>query len=473
MGDPATVGHTLNRLGNWHANVEQPLDGQRYHQEALAIFQELGDRPGIAETVDLLGMTSYTSGNLIEGRAYYERAVALFRELDDRQGLASSLTSLAELSGINSFTDTAVSAAMPVDERVHTFEAALKVAREIGWRSQEAYTLLQLASFLGPVGAYARALEAARAGLAIAEEIEHRQWMTFAHCMLGILHRDLLALLPARQHLERAMELTWMMNSPFWVYNVTELLAATSVLLNDYARAESILNTALALDAPTQTMGQCRVWCARAELTLARGDAPQALHIVDRLIASTPNVSEERIVPRLWKLRGEALAMLHRVADAESVLRAALDGAAAQKVRPLVWRIHVILGRLLADQARHDDAGQEFAAARAIIEDLAAGIDDEALRDTFLQNATARLPRPQPLSPLRAAKRAYGGLTAREREVAAHIAQGLTNRQIAGLMVVSDRTVETHVSSILAKLDFSSRAQIAAWAAEKGLRQVE
>jgi DNA-binding CsgD family transcriptional regulator len=220
-------------------------------------------------------------------------------------------------------------------------------------------------------------------------------------------------------------------------------------------------------------MGQRRVWSARAELTLARGDAPQALHIVDRLIASTPNVSEERIVPRLWKLRGEALAMLHRVADAESVLRAALDGAATQELRPLVWRIHVILGRLLADQARHDDAGQEFVAARAFIEDLAAGIDDEALRDTFLQNATARLPRPQPLSPLRAAKRAYGGLTAREREVAAHIAQGLTNRQIAGLMVVSDRTVETHVSSILAKLDFSSRAQIAAWAAEKGLRQVE
>jgi tetratricopeptide (TPR) repeat protein len=349
MGDPATLGHTLNRLGNWHANVEQPLDGQRHHQEALALFQELGDRHGLAETVDLLGMTSYTSGNLIDGRAYYERAVALVRDLDDRQGVASSLTSLAELSGINSFTDTAVSAAMPVDERVHTFETALKVAREIGWRSQEAYTLLQLASFLGPLGAYARALEAARTGLAIAEEIEHRQWMTFAHCMLGMLYRDLLALPPAQEHLERAMELTRMMNSPFWVYNVTEALAATYVLHNDYARAESILNTALALDAPTETMGQRRVWSARAELTLARGGAPQALHIVDRLMASTPNVSEERIVPRLWKLRGEALAMLHRVADAESVLRAALDGAAAQELRPLVWRIHVILGRLLAD----------------------------------------------------------------------------------------------------------------------------
>jgi DNA-binding NarL/FixJ family response regulator len=66
-------------------------------------------------------------------------------------------------------------------------------------------------------------------------------------------------------------------------------------------------------------------------------------------------------------------------------------------------------------------------------------------------------------------KQAFGGLTIREREVAVLIAQGKSNREIADTLVVSERTVETHISSILSKLGFTSRTQIATWAIEKGL----
>jgi DNA-binding NarL/FixJ family response regulator len=72
-------------------------------------------------------------------------------------------------------------------------------------------------------------------------------------------------------------------------------------------------------------------------------------------------------------------------------------------------------------------------------------------------------------SPRRAAKQTFGGLTEREREVAALIAKGKSNREIADQLVVSYRTVETHVRSILSKLAFASRAQIAVWAVEIGL----
>ena len=61
------------------------------------------------------------------------------------------------------------------------------------------------------------------------------------------------------------------------------------------------------------------------------------------------------------------------------------------------------------------------------------------------------------------------GLTTREREVAALVAQGRSNREIGDQLVVSERTVEKHVENILAKLAFTSRAQIAAWAVEKAL----
>ncbi len=60
-------------------------------------------------------------------------------------------------------------------------------------------------------------------------------------------------------------------------------------------------------------------------------------------------------------------------------------------------------------------------------------------------------------------------LTPREGEVAGLIAQGLSNRQIAERLVITNRTVAAHIEHILHKLDFASRTQIGVWAAEHGL----
>jgi DNA-binding CsgD family transcriptional regulator/sugar lactone lactonase YvrE len=54
-------------------------------------------------------------------------------------------------------------------------------------------------------------------------------------------------------------------------------------------------------------------------------------------------------------------------------------------------------------------------------------------------------------------------LTRREREVAILVAQGLTNREIAARLFISERTAESHVEQIRGKLGFRSRTQIAAW----------
>jgi non-specific serine/threonine protein kinase len=58
-------------------------------------------------------------------------------------------------------------------------------------------------------------------------------------------------------------------------------------------------------------------------------------------------------------------------------------------------------------------------------------------------------------------------LTPREAEVADLVARGLSNKAVADRLVISARTVESHVDNILTKLGFSTRAQIAAWAAER------
>src|SRR5436305_6994810 len=74
MGDPLTLAHSLNRLGNWHLNIEQPREALQYHQEALTLFQQGHDEHGLAETYDLLGMTGFIGCDLVPGAAYCQKA---------------------------------------------------------------------------------------------------------------------------------------------------------------------------------------------------------------------------------------------------------------------------------------------------------------------------------------------------------------------------------------------------------------
>jgi DNA-binding CsgD family transcriptional regulator len=470
MDDPLTLAHSLNRLGNWYVNIEQPGEALRYHQEALTLFQWAQDPPGLAETYDLLGMATTLGGDLLQGTAYYQQAIAFFRELDDRQGLASSLSTLMILGEGGGYeTETMVPGPIGFAESLRFGELALQTARDIGQRSAEIYALFAMAQYVGPHGEYARALEAVQASLALAEQIEHRQWLTAAHWQSGALYFDLLALSAAQQHLEQALGLAHEVGSWNWIRIVSAFLARAYLLQQDLAKGASILTAALEADADMQTIGQRLVWAAHVDLALARRDPILALDITDRLIASAANLSGERVIPRLWQLRGEALAALGRIEEAEAMLRAAQETAHAQGLRPLLWRICVALGRFYQSQARREEAEQAFSIARALIEELAANLPDEELRAQFLSQATAMLPQKRPLTPGRAAREAYGGLTAREREVAALIAHGRINREIAEKLVVSERTVESHVNNIMFKLGVHSRRQIRDWAVEKGL----
>ncbi|MEU4424888.1 LuxR C-terminal-related transcriptional regulator [Actinoplanes sp. NPDC024001] len=87
------------------------------------------------------------------------------------------------------------------------------------------------------------------------------------------------------------------------------------------------------------------------------------------------------------------------------------------------------------------------------------------LTDDLTTGIAYALDEPAPHHP--AGDHDWAPLTTREREVAALVADGLTNQQIADRLLISRRTANTHLEHILTKLDFSARTQIAAWVAAR------
>jgi DNA-binding NarL/FixJ family response regulator len=462
--------HSLNWLGNFHLNMDRPVDGLPLHEEALVTFRELEDKRGIAETLDMLGVASNMSGDLRQCARYQREAVQLFRELNDVPREISSLSDLAT-RGMDWVMDTLVSGVEDPLEPIRDAEMAVDLARQIGWRSAESYALSILGSCLSARGAYERALPILRESLSIAREIEHHEWTICALCGLGVLYRDLLLPRAAQECLEEALGLSEEISSPYWAGIAAGLVSSAHASSENLARARSVLGDRTSPDASMTTLGARLCWSAHIELLLKEKRNDEALETVERLISTASN-SSMNVIPHLWRLRGEALKGQGRLEEAVATLNQAVEDAERRGVASLAWRLRASLGRAYQSSGQRREAQGQFAAARRTVLDLTARIPDEALRHSFAREAERIVPQPRPLTPRREAQRAFGGLTEREREIASLIAAGKSSRAIADELVVSERTVEGHVGNILAKLGFGTRAQIAAWAVEHGLANV-
>ena len=134
----------------------------------------------------------------------------------------------------------------------------------------------------------------------------------------------------------------------------------------------------------------------------------------------------------------------------------ALQVCGRLRYRPEAALVHLELAELLQ--------GERQAAARS----EAVLHLDVAVSEMTDMHMRPHLERALSLQPQSHISRAHATdvLSPREREVAALVKQGLSNREIAAALVISESTAEVHVKRILSKLGFRSRAQIAVWAVE-------
>jgi len=355
LDDPRCIGGSLNRVGNWHMNVGRVRAAIEHQEAALRLLESSGDDRGVAETLHLLGMTSafVDSDQSVD---YYDRALPRLRQLNDRQALVTDLV-MRTIQASFYWADSLAPARRDPDQ-------AEGDAAEALW--------------LGPRGAYRKALQFARAGLAIAEEIEHRQWTAGALCSVGAINLDILNPAQARAQLERAVDLARALGSAVWIPYSAACLARAYVQQRDFRRAETLVEEVHGANPGMETITERHLWCARADLAFARHGWPAALKIAQQLAATLP---PGRVAPRLWILRGEALAGSGSFEEAEHVLRTAAKEATDLGIPSQWWRAEAALARVLRSLNRRDEAESHMQTARSTIDVLAAELDDAETRE--------------------------------------------------------------------------------------------
>jgi DNA-binding CsgD family transcriptional regulator/predicted negative regulator of RcsB-dependent stress response len=470
LADPTLHAHSLNRLGNWLVNIGQVAEGLAAHQHAFDVFHRQHDRAGMAETYDLLGMALAWSGNTAAGAQQQEQAIALFRLLGDKKSLISTLSKVS-ITTCSAVHDTVFVVVRSPEACERDLAEAALLARQIDWPAGEAFAELNRGLILASLGQFGRGLAHARTALQLALEIEHQQWIIGAYCALGQIYVLMLESALALHHLDTGLPLAEQLGSAYWLDSLRAYRALAYLQTGQRKQAEATLQAAMPREQAPRTLSERRLAWVWGELALAQGEPQVALQIAERLIASAPGEPRTQPIPRLLKLKGEALVALKHPSEAAQALEEARRGALQRREAPLLWQIDGSLGRVYRVLKREQEASNALVAAREGIAALAQTIDDAGLREHFVQRARASLPKAKPISPRRAAAEKYGGLTEREREVAVLVAQGKSNREIADQLVVSERTVESHVANILFKLGFASRTQVAAWVVEVGLNK--
>ena len=151
-------------------------------------------------------------------------------------------------------------------------------------------------------------------------------------------------------------------------------------------------------------------------------------------------------------LETRSRALLDEGGNAESLYREAIERLRRTRVRAELARAHLLYGEWLRRERRRLDAREQLRTAHELLVEM--GIEafaERAARELRATGATARKRRVE----------AGGNLTPQEAQVAHLAREGLTNREIAGRLFLSPRTVEYHLRKVFTKLQIKSRQELA------------
>ena len=383
--------------------------GEALAEEALLLSQNVGDRFTIAFSHYVLGWFATERGEYARARALLEEALARFRGIDNQDRLGWTLNALGNLAN-----------AQGEYVQAHArYKEALALFRQMGYPEGIGVMLTQLAATL----------------LYDLGDVRAAQSMIDEACQL----------------LERLGE-TWSM------FSALRLSAEIELNLGNSARAREQAKEALALiEELGQQAGVARTLSLLARIETHQGNYQEARHLAEE---SLKYVDVQEDVPSYLEALAEVVT-----AQGEGTWAARLWGAAEflreESHSPLA-PLHRVGYERAVVATRHQLGEQPFEAAWAegrtmTLEQVLGAVG----RATAATTPSAVRPATSPTYP--------SGLTAREVEVLRLVAQGLTDAQVAERLVISPRTVNTHLISIYHKLGVDSRTAATRVAIEQRL----
>jgi predicted ATPase/DNA-binding CsgD family transcriptional regulator len=355
------------------------------------------------------------AGKLARERGEFEQAVELtqaslrlFRELGDRAGTALALNTLANAAGDRGH----------YSEALALYEESLAIRRELGDQAGEALALHNLAAITRASGNLARAEALSRESLALYRALGD-EWgeaiglLVLAHvaCQQGDPEA-------AEAMARRSLGLRRALGARQGIARCLDILGEVAVARGHLERAARIYG---AVDSMRQAIGFVR--------------APDEVDRYERELELIRETLGEDAFSAAWEA-GRAL-------DADDAVRAGLGEPieASELTEP-------------TDASPYPPATRSGASGQPI----ATGAGRRPV--------PAVEPLPSPDGPS-----AVDVLTPRERDVAILLARGLTNRQVAHSLVITEGTAANYVRRVLQRLGFQNRAQVAAWAVEQGLHE--
>jgi non-specific serine/threonine protein kinase len=430
-GDAETVVRLGAALWQFWMMRSDAADARERVDAILALAASTPFTPARAKALDGAGVLARLLGDYPAARALGEESLALARQLDDRRRVAVASYNLGRL---------AYAQVRYADARV-LLEEALAVFREIEHRPGIAAALNRLGLLAFSVGDVAVARKLLEESLAAARE-------TGSSRLVGSVLYNLGLCAHYGGDLEAARGLY-------------EEWRATNTARGDRHDLAAVL----------QNLGH---------VTAMQGDLPTARALCrESLVVAREAGNRRRLALTSWAVATVAAAEQ----DWERAVRLgafAEASAEAMGVAPAGPMQELWEAQLQPARCALGGPGVATAVAAGCALTLEQAVDEalgwlaEPAGSATVGARPAREEPPLPVTGppvLAAAPAPLGGVgvTRREHEVAALIARGLSNRQIAAELVITEGTAANHVKHILARLGLDSRVQIAAWAIEYGL----
>jgi predicted ATPase/DNA-binding CsgD family transcriptional regulator len=445
-GEPDAAARALHRLGRARIRQEEIGEARAAFEAALALLAEQPGRLLVELLVDLGTLLAVSQHELDAGIAHAQRALDLARQLDDGRLLAVAQRALGNLL----VRGNDLSAGVPLLER------ALRQAEAINDLVEAAECCGCLAPAYFWQGRLNASREIARRRLTFAQRSHDRYQLRHVYTWLAVIDAMQGKFNEADRLLNQAQALVEQLASPEPLAYVTFCRAALRFMVGDLAAAGSLSRTAT--EAFRAIGPSALVWYLGFHgLILATAgkiaDARSSLDELDALLT---------LIPAGTTHRAESLACMLQTALLLDDDRAARY---AWELQPFAGQFHDflidrLLGQfelrqgLLAEAKTHLERAELLARRESLNWELTRTREAQAM----LALAT-----PEPARPLPA------GLSRREAEVLRHVASGLSNREIAEALFLSEKTVINHLTSIFNKTGLDNRTAAAAFAIRNGL----